>query len=256
MIITSRQNPRVLDFLKLHQSPGHRRARGLFWVEGWRLVREAALHCEIEALICTEEAAVRYGPELRSIGERAAEWLFVSESVADKLSETQHSQQVFCTAKRRGAPYTPRAGDRLIALENIQDPGNLGAMLRSARAFGLSGAVLLGGCDVTSPKVLRAAMGAAFTVPVAEFGGADELFRLLGAAGIPAAALVVEGGAPVDQRLDLSRGIALCVGNEGNGLSADLTARCDMLLTIPMAADSESLNAAVAASIAMWEVRR
>lgn len=256
MVITSRQNPRVLDFLKLQQSPGHRRARGLFWVEGWRLVREAALHGEIEALICTEEAAGRYGAELRSIGERAAEWLLVAEPVADKLSETKHSQQVFCTARRRGAPYVPRVGDRLIALENIQDPGNMGAMLRSARAFGLSGAVLIGGCDVTSPKVLRAAMGAAFTVPVAEIRGADELFGLLGAAGIPAAGLVVEGGAPIDQQRDLSRGVALCVGNEGSGLSADLAAGCAALLTIPMAADSESLNAAVAASIAMWEVRR
>jgi TrmH family RNA methyltransferase len=142
----------------------------------------------------------------------------------------------------------------IIILEGVQDPGNVGAVVRTADAFGIGAVVLTGGCaDPYNPKTVRATMGAIFrqNIIVTDMSGVAALklngYLLYGAS-------LGEGSR--DIREVPLQNAAVAIGSEGHGLSDDMLALCDEKLVIPMSPKSESLNAAVAASIVMWEMRR
>ena len=160
---------------------------------------------------------------------------------------------LFCAA-------IPRAdGDRklhnAIVLENVQDPGNVGTVVRTANAFGIDAVILVGACaDLYQPKTVRATMGAIFRQPVLTMEP-EELFPFLQRQGLPLYGAALRDTARDVRGLDL-RLKAVAVGSEGRGLSPELLAHCEETLIIPMQPDSESLNAAVAASVLMWEMTR
>ena len=144
---------------------------------------------------------------------------------------------------------------RAVLLENVQDPGNVGTVIRTANALGMDAVVLTGACaDLYSPKTVRATMGALFRQPVLTCTQ-DELVQLLNANG-----LKLYGAALTDAAQDLRRvplsPAAVAIGSEGRGLSAQLLAQCDGQIIIPMQPGAESLNAAVAAAVVMWEIAR
>ena len=177
----------------------------------------------------------------------------ISDAVAQKLSDTPSPQGIFCVLP---IPQPPVFGGRgkYIGFENLADPSNLGAAARTAEALGLDGILLFGaGCDPYAPKAQRAAMGALVRLPVHTFPSVAEF-----AARYPAVntyAAVVKGGIPVSQA-DFSAPCMVLIGNEANGLSEQAAALCTQRVTLPMYGRAESLNAAVAAAIFMWEMVR
>jgi len=146
--------------------------------------------------------------------------------------------------------------DNILVLDRIQDPGNMGTLIRTAVAAGYRAILAMSGtADIYSPKVLRATAGMIFEIPVIYVPDAKVMADLLRRSGRRVAVTAVDGGIPYYEA-DLSRGIALVIGNEGNGVSDELMRMADVRVTIPMRGRIESLNAAVAAAILMYEAVR
>ena len=166
--ITSRQNKLVRRAAALGEDAAARREQGLFLCEGARLCQDAALSgVEVEACFFTRRGEERYGQYLQPVLERAREAYRVEDHVAQLLSSTKNGQGVFCLCRRPEGLGAGLSGRELsgpcLVLEQLQDPGNLGTVLRTAEALGVGQVFLLGECcDPLSPKVLRASMGAVF----------------------------------------------------------------------------------------------
>lgn len=256
--ITSRRNPLVRSAAALLGSPRERRQRREFLCEGARLCRDAAVSgVEIKSCFFTAPAREKYREYLEPVLNAAGSAYVVEEPVAQLLSDTKHHQGVFCLcAWPKGAAVAP--GGPGLVLENIQDPGNLGTILRTAEALGRFRVFLLGDCcDPLSPKALRASMGAAFRLWPEAWDSPAGLLDMLAAQGyhthgaVPAAAAV-----PVTE-IDFSSGRhAVAIGNEGSGLTGETAGLCGDLVTIPMGGRAESLNAAAAATVLLWELSR
>jgi TrmH family RNA methyltransferase len=143
----------------------------------------------------------------------------------------------------------------VVVLAGIQDPGNLGTIIRSAEAFGADGVVCLPGTVNTwNPKAVRASAGSVFRVPVLNVGDGEALEQLR-EAGVRVLGTTVQGAQPADL-VDLAAPVALLIGNEGNGVPADLAVKADGAITIPCPGPVESLNAAVATSVLLYEAAR
>ena len=148
------------------------------------------------------------------------------------------------------------ADGNLLVLDRIQDPGNMGTLIRTAVAAGYKAIIAMSGTvDIYSPKVLRATAGMIFEIPVVYVSGEDRLKEILRRSGRRIAVTAVDGGGPYYEE-DLSRGIALIIGNEGSGVSDAMIEMADVKVTLPMRGRIESLNAAVAAAILMYEAVR
>lgn len=258
-LIISRKNDLVKQAAKLGQSASFRRQEGLFLAEGARLCADAADSGAVLARVFyTARAREKYAPYLERILARAQEVFEISEPVAELLSETQSSQGVFCLCRmeaERDLSDLPLA--HCLALERIQDPGNLGAALRTAEALGVSSVLLAGECcDLYSPKVLRASMGAVFRLPVFFCGALPQALAALHRRGFFSCAAVPDPAALPVTEADFSRPCLMAVGNEGNGLAEETAAACTLRVTIPMQGRAESLNAASSAAILMWEMMR
>lgn len=248
-LITSRDNEGVKQACKLAASAKAREEAGRFLAEGLRLCLDLAQSLPLERLYCTEEAL----PKAQPLAEKAGEVLLVQPHVAEKLGDTRASQGIYAVFPIK----TPQLDDLIVkngilVCEAIQDPGNLGTMLRSAAGLGCGGAVLLPGCaDPYSPKALRASMGALARIPVvrgAKLAQAAEALREKGAVLLGAA---LEGGeAPA--ALQGGGPFGLLVGNEAAGLSAEALALCAGRVCIPMQNGVDSLNAAAAASVLLY----
>ncbi len=146
--------------------------------------------------------------------------------------------------------------DNLLVLDRIQDPGNMGTLIRTAVAAGYRAIIAMSGTvDIYSPKVLRATAGMIFEIPVIYVTGEDRLREILRKSGRRIAVTAVDGGVPYYEE-DLSKGIALIIGNEGRGVSDAMIEMADIKVTLPMRGRIESLNAAVAAAILMYEAVR
>ena len=262
--ITSRQNPSVRRAAALLRDGQERRAQGRFLCEGARLCRDAVLSgIEIEICFYTEQAEKRYGEYLAPIFEVCGERYMVEEHVAELLSSTKASQGVYCVCKippRLGQPFseTDFTQPNLLVLENLQDPGNLGTVLRTAEALGVEEIFLAGQCaDVLSPKVLRASMGAVFRGKLFLEANAEKLCKLLKEQGYLLHAAVPDRTAREITAVDFTKDRhAVLIGNEGNGLTEQTLALCHDRVTIPMEGRAESLNASAAATILLWEMMR
>lgn len=261
--ITSRQNPTVRRAAELLASPGERRARREFLCEGARLCRDAALSgLTVRQCFFTAAAREKYAAYLEPVLQASGESFQVADHVAALLSSTKSSQGIYCVCawpaslEREKAPSAPQ--NACVVLENLQDPGNLGTVLRTAEALGLRRVILLGECcDPLSPKVLRASMGAVFRLELEAERSPQALCARLGEAGFTLLATVPHREAQPVTELDFSQGRwAVCIGNEGNGLSPETIALCHRQVTIPMRGRAESLNASAAATILLWELAR
>ena len=146
--------------------------------------------------------------------------------------------------------------DTVLALENLQDPSNLGAVCRTAEALGLSGLIVSGGCDIYNPKALRAAMGSSLRISLTETKELTTLLKEAEKNGMKTYASVPRSDAADIRRVSLDGGVIICVGNEGSGLSDEAVGVCSSTVTIPMLGRAESFNASAAASILAWELMR
>ena len=147
-------------------------------------------------------------------------------------------------------------GSFLVVLDSIQDPGNMGTIIRTADAAGASGIIVSKGCvDIYNPKVLRATMGSIFHIPICLYDDMTELIIQLKERAIKVFTSFLKGGANYSEQ-DMSGNIALVIGNEANGISKEIASLSDFLVRIPMIGRAESLNASIAAAILMYEVVR
>lgn len=260
-MIASRNNQRLKRIRRLRRSKGDHAL-----LEGPHLVAGAAA-----AGIGLEEVLVAPGFFAQSAEGRELRALLaalpeppqeVAPELLAELADADAPQGILAVARlpRGGVEALPTvAGGVYVFLEGLQDPGNLGAVARSAEAAGAAGLALGPGCaHPNHPRALRGSAGSLLRLPVAARVGPEELDRHL--AGRLASrprwiALVPRGGEPPWQA-DLSGPLVLALGAEGPGLSETLVARADLRLTIPLAAPVESLNAAVAAALVLFEIRR
>ena len=258
--IISVQNAKIKQVSKLVASAKERKKSGEFVLEGVRLCRDAALSgVVIKEAYFTADACSKNREDIDFIVSKAESSYEISEEVAKKLSDTQTSQGVFlkCENTKNETTLSTFSPDgKYIVLENLQDPSNLGAVARTAEALGINGAVLISCCDVFNPKAQRAAMGSLIRLPFVRINNVDEMFSFAREKNIKTVATVVDSSADKINEADLSGGVFLIIGNEGNGIEPLTAEKCDLRVTIPMLGRAESLNASMAACIAMWEVLR
>lgn len=256
--ITSRENPSVKLFCRVIASAKARREEGLFALEGLRLCREAVLAgIEIPLLFLTPKAKSRWREELEPLEAYARQVLLVEEGLAGRIADTKNPQGIFCLcALPEEHPFVLEPHGRYILLDGLQDPGNLGTILRGAEAFGMTAAVLAGCPDPYAPKVLRSAMGSAFRLVICQVKALSPLLEQMNKVGIFTCAAALGSQAILPQKLPLKGGIALVIGNEGKGVSPQVLNVCQRQVYIPMASPVESLNAAAAATVLMWEIAR
>ena len=250
--IDSRTSDKVKALCRLRDSAAARREEHAFFAEGLRLCRDLSSTCTLRTLLVTEKALAAH-PELAAL---PGEHLLVGDAVAEKLSDTKAPQGVFALFDLPGQAETVAPGSRCLVLENVQDPANVGALLRSAAAFGVGHVLLCGACaDPFSPKALRAGMGTVGRLRLHRTG-VGEAAEALRAAGIPLYAAALQNSRPLDQVWPPpGAGVAVLVGNEGNGLTDEALAAADAAVRIPMAGGVESLNAAVAGGVLLWHFR-
>ncbi len=194
--------------------------------------------------------------DLQSQLPPAVEIVLLSHDVFDHASATEHSQGVAALLRHIPAVYVPKHGDLLLVVANLQDPGNLGTLIRSAEAFGAAAVVLTAGTvDPWNGKALRASAGSTFRVPLLSW--TEDLQAVLRSAGVRLLAAVPLGqnAVPASQAR-LTEGCAIVVGNEGSGIPKEFLALCDAQITLPMVGETESLNAAVAGSVLLYEAAR
>lgn len=245
--ISARKNRIISHFRSLAADGAYRREAGEFLCDGEKLLEEAlSSGAEVRTILWAEKPAF-------AVPEVSAQFCCPLE-LLQYASPLKNSQgPVFSVTM--AAPVSKKAPGSVLVLENVQDPGNVGTVIRTANALGLGTVVLTGSCaDLYNPKTVRATMGAIFRQHILELE-LQELRNYVTQNELKLYAAALRDDAADIRSLDLSRA-AVCIGSEGNGLSGALLALCKGSLIIPMAPGSESLNAAVAASIVMWEMVR
>ena len=248
--ITSRQNPLCTHLRKLSSSAAYRRQCGEFLCDSPKLLQEALLWgSELHTVVVT---AGTEAPPLPK-GVRLVE---VPADVMRSVSPMETPQGTLFTCAIHTEPLPEMlAGRRYVVLDTLQDPGNVGTILRTADAFHADGIFLVNGCaDLYNPKTLRATMGAVFRCPVWT-AGAEELSALLKKSGIPLYGAALREDTLDARAADYSR-CAIAIGSEGRGLTDAVLAVCDRTIKIPMSEHCESLNAAAAATVLLWEAAR
>ena len=256
MQLTSLSNEKIKQVARLVTSSAERHDRGLFVIEGARLCLDAVLSgiSPVEAYY-TPQALEKYPNELEKILLLAKTKYEITEQLAEKISDTKSPQGIFTVNEIWNTnDYIIDKRGRYIALDGIQNPDNLGAISRTAEALGYDGLIIGGGCDIYNPKAMRAAMGSLFRLPtfrcnnLAFYLSKCEIGNMIGTVPDKTAEKITEYSS--------KGGFVLVIGNEGNGISDAVLKICNKKLTIPMRGRAESLNAAAAASICMWELSK
>ena len=259
--ITSVSNPRIRRLVELRKKAKLRRETGLFIIEGTRLCMDTPERF-LEEVYVTEDWLRTAAPADAEKIQRFHP-LILAEEVMAKAADTDTPQGILCAARMPvwtrqdllgGPDGTP--APLLLVLEDVRDPGNLGTIFRTAEAAGATGILMSRGTvDLFNPKVVRATMSAIFRMP---FVISEDLICDLGdlrERGIVSYAAHLRGKRPYDE-LPLTQGTAFLIGNEANGLSDSLTEAAAEKIIIPMAGGAESLNAAMAAGILLFEASR
>ena len=259
--ITSRNNDTIKDIVRLNASASYRRQSGLFVAEGEKAVREAFLAgAPVRIVLFTQKAMEKYSDTIEKIRENAQYAYEITGEVSQKISTTSNSQGIFGVCGVIDKPVTIDTIDnngKVILLENLQDPGNLGTILRTALALSIDAVVIAGGCDIYSPKVIRATAGTVFQAPFCFVDSASEAIIALKKRGFATYASVpLQENALKLGDFSFGGGSAVVIGNEGAGIETETQRACEHLLTIPMTGAAESLNAATAASVIMWEMSK
>ena len=244
-LITSRKNPLLQQVKKLLNSRKEREATGLFVADGTKLLQEAvAWWPGLETVILSQgiEADI---PE----GVRVVE---VPKDVMESVSPMQTPQgALFLCRLPERKPFVPKPG--MLLLDGIQDPGNIGTILRTADALEIPVALLEGCADPYSHKVVRSSMGAVFRTPVVQTTWAEASAACTDA-GIPIAVTALNDTAK-DLREAPVKNMAVVIGSEGQGVRQEILDTAQQALIIPMSPNCESLNAAIAAAIVIWQMK-
>ena len=268
-VITSRQNPKIKSIAALSEKKG-REKQGLFRFDGIKLFSDALGRVTVSSVVVrvpmSDAVEVALNEALACGAVRGEHIIYVSESVFERLTEESSPEGIITVAEQPAALHvraldpTEEAdrlnGATLLIAESLRDPGNLGTVMRSCAALGIDTLILSDDCaDLYNPRTVRSTMGALFRMPTLRVKR-EELPLLIrslrdGGRRVFAAALTDE--AEEIGNIDLRAGDCFVIGNEGHGLSAELIEACDSAAIIPMVEGNESLNAAAAATICIWE---
>ena len=248
--ITSRQNPLMTHLRKLASSRSYRKKSGEYLCDGTKLLAEALKWgAEVKTAVFSEGVDIPPLPD----GVRAVR---VSEELMRSVSPMETPQgALFTVALPEVQLPETLSGKHYLVLDGVQDPGNVGTILRTADAFDCDGVFLVNACaDLYNPKTARATMGAifrreAYSVTV------EELFALLRKSGVPLYGTALRDDTVPLAEANLARA-AVAIGSEGRGLSQQVLDECAKTLKIPMNPRCESLNAAIAATVVLWEMYR
>ena len=244
--ITARKNPLLQQVRRLLGSRREREAAGLFVADGTKLLTEAVEYWPgLDTVILSDGVDAQVPENVRLVR--------VPEDVMASVSPMQTPQgALFLCRLPEKTVFEPKPG--MLLLDGIQDPGNLGTILRTADALNISVALLEGCADAYNHKTVRASMGAVFRSPVVTttWAEAREAFK---AAGIPVAVTALSDRAEDLRQADL-KNMAVVIGSEGRGVRQEVLDSADRELIIPMDPRCESLNAAIAAAIVMWQMKQ
>ena len=243
--ITSRKNPLLQQVKKLLSSKKSREEAGLFAADGTKLLQEAVRYCPgLHTVILTEDVQVQLPDAVRVVR--------VPGDVMESISPMASPQgALFLCALPQKTEFAAKAG--MLLLDGIQDPGNLGTILRTADALDIPVALLEGCADPYSHKVVRASMGAVFRTQVVQTTW-KEAKQAFDAAQIPIGVTALSDRARDIRDADIGK-MAVVIGSEGQGVRREILDSADAELIIPMNPHCESLNAAVAATIVMWQMK-
>ena len=266
--ITSRTNPLVVAFSKLSQSK-YRQQQSLFLAEGKKLSREAAALSEIRYILLRSTDGTA-DSEILSIASQApshARVIVLPPQVFEKIS-TENAPEGIITvlspitrlhsvvSSPDKSAFDALKGQRILAVDSVRDPGNLGTIIRTAAAFGYS-RILLGGCaDIYHPKTVRASMGALFRMSIDVCASLVENLSALQKGGRRVLAAALSDSNLVLGKDKILSDDCVVIGNEGHGVCAEILSLADNVIRIPMRDGTESLNAAGAAAVLMWEYYR
>ena len=246
-LLSSLKNPKVLSWKALKDKKV-RDSQNAFLVEGVRIVQEAlSSSFEVQALLLRED----YQPDYRLPADIPL--YILPDHVFQSVCDTKTPQGIAAVLTRRTREAD---GPRLLALDGVQDPGNVGTIIRTADAAGFTGVLFSPECaDLFSPKVLRATMGSIFRLGFSFPASLPEALEKLKKDGFSVLSSQLDGS-PFYDRKDVSSSFVLIIGNEGNGVSEAVKAVATHRLCLPMRGGAESLNAAVAAGIMMYDLTR
>ena len=247
-MITSLSNEKIKHVAALQQKAGLRREESLFVIEGGRLFCEAPVSLVREVYVSERFLKNAGGKMKERLGETGYE--IVSDTKAPQGILAVLVQQKYEKESLLGA------SPLLLLLENIQDPGNLGTILRTAEGAGVTGVIMSRDCaDIYQPKVVRSTMGSLFRVPFYQANDLPQEIRFLQGRNVKVYAAYLEGSEVYDEA-DYREGSAFLIGNEGNGLTKEAALAADERIRIPMAGKLESLNAGVSAALLVYEAAR
>lgn len=251
-MITSTSNQQIRQLLALQKKAKVRNDQDVFVVEGIKMYQEAPR----ERLVHTYVSEAFYNKKKEELPETKVTVL--SDRVFESVSDTKTPQGILCLARQYHYELKDLLGQNplIMILENLQDPGNLGTILRTAEGAGVTGILLSGGCvDLYNPKVIRSTMGSVYRMPFCYSRDLKRDLLNLKAMGVTLCAAHLRGEDSYD-RQDFTRPTGLLIGNESRGLSDETAALADVYVRIPMCGQVESLNAAVAAAVLMYEASR
>ncbi|MBQ8982605.1 MAG: RNA methyltransferase [Lachnospiraceae bacterium] len=263
-MITSNTNSQIKNIVKLMKSSSKRKEQGVYLVEGIRIFREIPQD-ELVKFYLTEECAKNLNVDYD--WEEGADYEYVSDSVMKSIADTCNPQGIIAIVRQKKYKKedilqamnlndtSQKRSSCILLLEHLQDPGNLGTILRTAEGAGVAGILMSEDtADIYNPKVVRATMGSIFRLPFCYTDDSKETVIWLKSKGVQCCAAHLSGTDLYGH--DFRQPTCFFIGNEGSGLTDELTNLADVRLTIPMSGKVESLNAATAATVLMYEAFR
>lgn len=257
MMIASASNEKIKEVKKLMKSAKERREKGLFVVEGIRMVREIPRQ-DVVTIFVAEKSEATFRQVLDDFSE--TEIVCVRDFVFESMSDTNTPQGILALVRMKTYSFRDILGVKdqspfVLILEKLQDPGNLGTILRTAEGAGATGIMMSSdSVDLYNPKVIRSTMGSVFRMPV--YVSKDMLTDVehLRTCGVTVYGAHLHGNTFYEK--NFSGACGFLIGNEGNGLTEALCAKADELIRIPMRGQVESLNAATSVAVIAYEVLR
>ncbi|MCM1467981.1 MAG: RNA methyltransferase [Alistipes sp.] len=257
-MITSMANSRVKHVVNLLRKAKYRRENGLFVVEGIKMVLEAPWE-RVDMVYVSEDFFLSHKEEQNGIEWKSPKVEVVSDAVFKQMSDTKTPQGIMAAVRMKECSMNEIVGgDKtfVIVCEDIQDPGNMGTILRTGEGAGVTGVIMSKNTvDIYNPKTIRSTMGSVYRVPFLIAEDLQDAVRQMKLLGVKVYAAHLNGNNSYAAE-DYSGKCAFLIGNEGNGLKDDTAALADRLVKIPMEGSVESLNAAVSSAVLMYEVNR
>lgn len=263
--ITSKDNKKIKDYVKLYDSKSYRDRTNSFVIEGEKLLIEAAKANVMVEMVFVSDSYIKRCPhsiekQFQTLGISAKEIYIITLEVEKKLVSAKSPYGIYAVCKKPGNTLdlaSVSSKGRYLFLCGLQDTGNVGTIIRTSHALGMDGIILSGDCcDIYNPKTLRATMGSSFRVPILTVGSVIDTVTQLNQRGVQTVATVVSSDALSLTELECKDSVVVLIGNEGNGLDEGYIKACTESVTIKMKGDANSLNAAISSCIVIWEITR